>query len=248
MRRKGSSLATLVASLVLAHGGLHAEPPAAKATATAQAAPATAGSPFVQRIGDYGFLRVEAPSFGKLTLQQKLLAYHLQRAAIQLDPIFYDQMSTYGITAKRLLGALVEDPSRLPASSRDAIVEYATLFFGNSGNHNATTGEKFLPRFSYDDFARTAEEARDKGAHLGTAQQLARVLATLRAPLFDAAYQPILTQKTPPAGQDILTASGNNYYSGVTLADLKGFHEEYPLDSRLVKKDGRLVEEVYRAG
>jgi dipeptidyl-peptidase-3 len=34
----------------------------------------------------------------------------------------------------------------------------------------------------------------------------------------------------------------------VTMADLEGFTERYPLNSRLVKRDGKLVEEVYRAG
>ena len=32
------------------------------------------------------------------------------------------------------------------------------------------------------------------------------------------------------------------------MADLEGFRERYPLNSRLVKRDGRLVEEVYRVG
>ena len=32
------------------------------------------------------------------------------------------------------------------------------------------------------------------------------------------------------------------------MADLEGFDERYPLNSRLVKRDGRLVEEVYRVG
>ena len=35
----------------------------------------------------------------------------------------------------------------------------------------------------------------------------------------------------------------------MSLADLKGFQEKYPLNSRLVKDaTGKLVEEVYRAG
>ena len=35
----------------------------------------------------------------------------------------------------------------------------------------------------------------------------------------------------------------------MSLADLKGFQEKYPLNSRLVKiGEGQLVEEVYRAG
>jgi dipeptidyl-peptidase-3 len=63
---------------------------------------------------------------------------------------------------------------------------------------------------------------------------------------FDAALDPICTHKTPGPGRDILEASANNLYDGVSMADLEGFEERYPLNSRLVKRDGRLVEEVYR--
>jgi len=65
---------------------------------------------------------------------------------------------------------------------------------------------------------------------------------------FDAAFEPSVTKKQPPAGQDILTASFNNLYQGVSLKDLTGFTERYPLNSRLVKQGGKLVEEVYRIG
>src|SRR6202158_5342496 len=58
----------------------------------------------------------------------------------------------------------------------------------------------------------------------------------------------MVTAKTPPPGKDILTASSNNLYVGVIMKDLEGFQERYPLDSRLTKQDGKLVEEVYRVG
>lgn len=222
--------------------------PLASLLAPPLSAQAPSTSPLVERIGARGYLQVEAPSYSKLPLSQKLVAYHLYQAAVRLDPIFYDQMSSYGLTAKRLLGAMVERPERLPEASRKAIVEYATLFLGNSGNHNETTGEKFVPTISFEEFSRAAEQARAKGAGLGTQAQLAQTLKSLQAPLFDPSFQPQLTTKNPPPGQDILTASGNNYYQGVRLDDLKGFTERYPLDSRLIKKNGKLVEEVYRAG
>src|SRR5206468_7009016 len=76
----------------------------------------------------------------------------------------------------------------------------------------------------------------------------AQTLASLQRPLFDPAFEVSITEKNPPPGKDILQASANNYYQGVALADLKGFVERHPLDSRLVKRNGKLVEEVYRAG
>ena len=231
--------------------------PAAPAAYPAGAVPAAApppassqapASPLVERIGPTAFIEVRAPSLPGLPLRQKLLAYHLTQAAIQLDPVFYDQMSSYGPLAKRLLGALVEDPSRLPPESRGKIVEYTKLFLANKGNHNLLSSSKFLPDFSFADLQRAAERARAAGARLGTASQLAAALRELEAPLFDPKYQPALTDKSPAAGGDILTASSNTFYQGVTVADLEGFVERYPLDSTLGKRGGRLVEEVWRAG
>ncbi len=65
---------------------------------------------------------------------------------------------------------------------------------------------------------------------------------------FDPQVDSIVTNKTPGGGKDILETSANNLYVGVTMADLDGFAERYPLNSRLVKGDGGLVEEVYRVG
>src|SRR5206468_7692862 len=36
--------------------------------------------------------------------------------------------------------------------------------------------------------------------------------------------------------------------SGVSMAELKGFRDNHPLNARLVKQNGTVVEEVYRAG
>ncbi|HMF75953.1 MAG TPA: hypothetical protein VK604_09860, partial [Bryobacteraceae bacterium] len=52
----------------------------------------------------------------------------------------------------------------------------------------------------------------------------------------------------PQDSKDIIEASSNNFYLDVKLADLKNFKEKYRLNSRVVKKGGALLEQVYRAG
>ena len=66
--------------------------------------------------------------------------------------------------------------------------------------------------------------------------------------LFDAEFEPLITAKSPSGGKDIIQASANNFYFGVTLADLKNFTEHYRLNSRVAKENGKLIEQVYRAG
>ena len=59
----------------------------------------------------------------------------------------------------------------------------------------------------------------------------------------------MMTAKSPVGGKDTIQASSNTFYQGVSLDDLKGFQEKYPLNSRVVKAaDGKLTEQVYRAG
>ena len=63
---------------------------------------------------------------------------------------------------------------------------------------------------------------------------------------FDATFDPIVTNKTPGPGGDILLDSANNLYKDVSINDLEGFDERYGLNSRLVNEDGRLIEQVYK--
>jgi dipeptidyl-peptidase-3 len=65
---------------------------------------------------------------------------------------------------------------------------------------------------------------------------------------FDPTFDPSITTKTPEGGRDILEASANNLYNGVSMKDLEHFREKYPLNSRVVKTNGELTEEVYRIG
>jgi dipeptidyl-peptidase-3 len=84
---------------------------------------------------------------------------------------------------------------------------------------------------------------------LPTAAAVEQEVERLDRAFFDAAFEPMLTAKSPRDGQDILQASSNTYYQGITLSDLRGFTERYALNSRVVKgSDGRPREEVYRAG
>ena len=218
---------------------------------------ASSPGPLVERAGDTGFIQLEAQSFKQLTPQQQALAYWLTQASIATDPIIYDQLSATGLRTKRLLEEIVGHAQGIPADTLAAIRSYALLFWANRGNHNETTGQKFVPAFTPDALTQAALRAQQNGgfkttsgdlAALPTADALSTEVAALRQSMFDASFEPIITAKTPPPGKDILQASSNTFYRGVSLQDLKGFTEKYPLNSRVVKVNGQLREEVYRAG
>jgi len=226
------------------------------------AAPATS---LVERVGDTGFIQLQSASFAQLDERQKALAYWLTQASIAIDPIIYDQLSRFGLRQKRLLEGIVAHHAGVaPAHSTGSgqasfgkLREYALLFWGNRGNHNEITGQKLTPGFTFEDLQAAALKAQAAGAFrtpsgdlppLATADAVKKELEDLRASFFDPAFEPITTAKTPPPGKDILQASSNNFYQGVSLADLKDFQESHPLNSRVVKDAKGLREEIYRAG
>ncbi len=212
----------------------------------------------VERVGDTGFLELQAESFKQLDAKQQALAYWLVQASIAIDPIIYDQLSRFGVREKRLIEEIMARPAGIDAQALAKVRTFALLFWANRGNHNENTGQKFLPAFTFEELQDAALKAQTNGAFktayadlpaLANAADVRRELGELRSSLFDPNVEPIITAKTPPPGQDIIQASSNTFYQGVTLSDLKGFKERYPLNSRVAKgANGVLREEVYRAG
>jgi dipeptidyl-peptidase III len=208
------------------------------------------GRPYlVERVGDAAIVQLYADGFDALELRERLLVWHLAQAAIAGRDIYFDQRYAHNLEMRELLEALVGEWPRLPSDVGEAVVRYTKLFWINTGPYNNLTAQKFVIECSPDAFERAVRDATGRGVRLPAreGESLDAMLARLRPLLFDRATDPAVTCKTPGEGRDILTASVNNLYDGVALADLDHFEEAYPLNSRLVKRDGALVEEVYRA-
>src|SRR5436190_19789727 len=125
--------------------------------------PAAPASPLVERVGDTGFIQLQASSFDKLDARQKALTYWLTQASIAIDPVIYDQLAPYGIREKRLIEEIMSHTTGIPADSLGKIRQYALLFWGNRGNHNENTGQKFVPTFTFDDLKQAALKAQANG-------------------------------------------------------------------------------------
>jgi dipeptidyl-peptidase-3 len=204
----------------------------------------------LERIGEAAVVQVYADGFHDLPLREKILIWHLTQAAIAGRDIFYDQRYAHNLEMRDVLEAIVAHPAGIDRDSFSEIERYTKLFWINSGPHNNLTARKFVLACTPEALAAAARTAARNGARfpLRPGESLDALLERLRPMFFDPDVDPTVTSKTPPGGADILAASANNLYEGVTMADLDGFKEEHPLNSRLVKRDGRLVEEVYRVG
>jgi dipeptidyl-peptidase-3 len=205
----------------------------------------------LERVGEAAVVQIYADGFDALPLRDKQLAWHLYQAAIAGRDIYYDQRYAPSLVMRDVLEAVIMHGGG--TSDRDtyeAVLTYTKLFWINTGPHNNLTARKFTPRCDRERFAALVRFAAAQGAALPLAagEDVGALLQRLLPLFFDKDQDPIVTCKSPGAGRDILESSANNLYEGVSLADLEGFVERYALNSRLVKRDGALVEEVYRVG
>ena len=204
----------------------------------------------LERVGEAAVVQVYADGFRDLPLREKTLIWHLGQAAIAGRGIFYDQRYAHNLVMRDVLEAIVTHADHADPSTRADIERYTKLFWINTGAFNNLTARKFVLGCTPDAFAAAAHAAERDGARfpLQNGDTLDALLERLQPMFFDVEVDPTVTSKTPRAGKDIITASANNLYVGVTMADLEGFEEKHPLNSRIVKRDGKVVEEVYRVG
>ena len=231
-------------------GGQSSNPaPAAPAAAQTPAAPADRKY-LLERVGEAAVVQIYADTFRDLPLKDKTLVWHLYQAALAGRDIFYDQRYAHNLEMRDVIEAILTHPSGIDAGTLAEIERYTKLFWINTGPYNNLTARKFVLTCTPEAFGAAAHAAERAGARfpLRTGETLDQGLARLTPLFFDPNVDPTVTSKTPPPGKDILTASANNLYSGVTMKDLEGFHEEHALNSRLVKENGKLVEEVNRVG
>ena len=222
---------------------------AAAPAATSPTASASADAKYLlERIDDAAVVQLYAEGFQALPLKEKTLIWHLYEAALAGRDIFYDQKHRSALEMRGVLEQIVAHPQGIDAATLSEIQRYTKLFWINNGPYNNLTARKFVLKCTPQAFAAAAKTAAQSGAkfNLTAGESLEAMLARLQPMFFDANVDPIVTNKTPGAGKDILQASSNNLYFGVSMADLKGFTEKNGLNSRLVKREGRLVEEVYK--
>ena len=215
------------------------------------AAQDTTDRPYLlEQVGDAAIVQLYADGFESLTLREKTLVWHLYQAALAGRDIYYDQRYEHNLEMREVLEEIITHPDGVDSETLAAIHTYTKLFWINTGPFNNLTARKFVVGMTPAAFGAGVAAAAMAGATFPTrdGETLTQMVARLTPLFFDPDVDPIVTNKAPGPGEDMLLSSANNLYKGVSMADLEGFEERYPLTSRLVKVNGRLVEEVYKVG
>jgi dipeptidyl-peptidase III len=204
----------------------------------------------LEQIDDAAVVQLYADGFGELSHQDKVLVWHLAQAAIAGRDIYYDQRYRHNLAVRDILEEILTHPTGIAEPVLQELTRYTKLFWINTGPYNNLTARKFLLRLAPEELTEAARLAASHGARfdLEPGESVENLIARYAPVFFDPSFDPMVTCKSPEGGRDILEASANNLYAGVRMADLEGFVERYPLNSRLVKTEHGLVEEVYRVG
>jgi dipeptidyl-peptidase-3 len=245
MIKKVLIIMSILGSAACGSGPTSSNPPA-----PAAAPPSVEHRYLLERVDEAAVVQLYADGFSALPLKEKTLIWHLYQAAIAGRDIFYDQRYAYSLDMRDVLEAIVSHKAAIDPAVFAEIERYTKLFWINSGPFNNLTARKFVLTCTPEAFAAAAHAAQRAGAAFPTRgeETLDLLLERLKPMFFDPNIDPMVTSKTPPKGQDILAASANNLYVGLAMKDLRGFKEAHPLNSRLIKQNGKVVEEVYRVG
>ena len=204
----------------------------------------------LERIDDAAVVQLYADGFDALDLREKTLVWHLYQAALAGRDIYYDQRYVHNLEMREVLEEILTHAGEVEPHTLEAIHRYTKLFWLNTGPFNNLTARRFVLGTTPEALAAAIGEAAAIGASfpLRDGETLDEMTARVTPLFLDPDLDAIVTNKTPGEGRDILLTSANNLYAGVSTADLEGFDESHGLNSRLVKRDGQLVEEVYRVG
>ncbi|HLG18773.1 MAG TPA: peptidase M49 [Bdellovibrionota bacterium] len=203
-------------------------------------------------VDGHAILRLPVSGFERLSFKDKMLAYHLYQAAAAGRDINFDQNHRHALPIKNLCEEILLHSKGVDRGVLNDIAHYLKLQYLNAGIYAHLTFAKILPPsgLTFEKLSFAAQSAQKNGAKfmLG-GKSLNDHLAELRPAVFDPKVEPYCTSRSPGPGEDLLTASANNYYErGLREHDLKGFAEKYPLNSKVVRNKGKLEEKVYRAG
>lgn len=210
-----------------------------------------------ERFADIQMLRFRLAGFGDLSLRQKKYIYYLSKATLVGRDITTDQFGKFNLLVRKTLEAVYTDANvdrTTPAFL--ALEVYLKRVWFSNGIHHHYGCEKFEPGFDEAWFRKTVASLADKVWEREGYGSAADLLAVVCPVIFDPSVQPKRVNQT--AGEDLVATSACNFYEDVSQQEAETFYaqkqdaaagDEQPswgLNSKLVKRNGLLHEEVYR--
>jgi len=198
---------------------------------------------------DLEVLRYQVPGLDSLSTKQKELLYYLNEAALWGRDIIFDQHYAGNLAIRKVCETIY---TQYDGDKNDnsflAFEKYLKRVWFANGIHHHYSGDKFVPECSKEWFIKQMNQYDFSG--IITDNQL------FVDQLFDPAY--CAKQMNQTAGEDLVLTSAGNLYEGLTQAEAEAYYAAHKdnsaeplwigLNSKLVKRNGKIEEEIYRVG
>ena len=212
----------------------------------------------VDRFEDISVLKYRLPAFEQLTAGEKEFIYYLSEAALCGRDIFWDQNFKYNLAIRKTIEAII-DTYKGDRESADykAFITYAKRVFFANGIHHHYSNDKFVPGFSPDYFALLVNGSDPSRLPLREGQSAVQLTEILTPVLFDASLYAKKVDQSE--GTDMIAASANNFYEGVTQAEAEAYYASladpndprpvsWGLNTKVVKEEGKVTEIPWKSG
>lgn len=209
----------------------------------------------VEQFADLRIMRYQVTGFEELSLQQKELVYYLSEAALCGRDIFFDQNYKYNLLIRNTLDNIVENYTGDKTSKdyENFLIYTKRVWFSN-GIHHHYSSEKFFPEISQEYFAELVKNSKNAKFSLMEGENIDQFIGRVSPYIFDPNVAP--KKVVQDDGVDLVKSSAVNFYEGVTQKEVEAYYAKLRnpkdskpislgLNSKLVKKDGKVTELVY---
>jgi dipeptidyl-peptidase-3 len=215
----------------------------------------------LDEFADLKVMRYQVPGWDDMTLKQKEYAYHLSEAAKYGRDITWDQYCKWNLPIRHAVEDILNEYNgdRESEDFKNFLVYAKRLFFSN-GIHHHYAEDKFFPACSLEYF----KSLLDAVGYESKAEALPDTTvagASKTEKLLTVIYSKDIYPQRRSTSQDgdIVALSAVNFYDGVTRKEVDDFYNamtdpndttpiSYGLNSKVVKKDGKVVEEPWKIG
>ena len=213
---------------------------------------------FVDQFEDIRVLRYRLPGFESLAPKQKELIYYLSQAALSGRDILWDQNFRFNMKIRKTIEAILDHYSGDTTSEEyKAFLVYTRMVFFSNGIHHHYSNDKFKPGFSRKYFGNLIRGTDKQKLPLENDQTVNQLISLLSPVIFD---ENLFKRKVEQrSGADMVLESSINFYYDVNQSEVEQFYAgktdrtdpkpvSLGLNSKVTKKNGKIVEEVYRSG
>ena len=212
-----------------------------------------------ERFADIQMLRYQLPDFESLTARQKAYIFYLSEATLWGRDITFDQNGRYNLLIRKTLEAILCTYGKKTEEGYDTsdikpeLIEYLKRVWFSNGIYHHYGCEKFEPGFTQEYF-----EQLVRGI---PADKLPMAADELLGAICPVIFNPDILPKrvNKASGEDLVKTSACNFYQDVTQQEAEEYYKalksqagsqppSFGLNSTLVKKDGKLTEDVWRIG